>query len=98
MGIRDSARQLFYSFGKAQTRNFAHKADDITMSATAKAMEEPLIPNYGERWRLFTMEGTKPRELASTPLQTHLLPHDVRQGNSGANLVKELWVKGHGSL
>ena len=92
------ARQTLDRLGEGKVLRAHDKADDIAMSTTAKAVEEPLVLDHGKRRRLFTMERAKTRELTSAPLQAHLLPHDVGQGNSGANLVKELWGKGHGSL
>ena len=80
---------------KGQTTGIHHKADDVAMRTTAKAVIETFLVVDRKGGRFFRMERTQPGILPATLDQLHRRSDDIRQIDPCPQVVQKRLGKAH---
>ena len=88
-------RQLLHCLRKRQPLVAHDKADDVAVSATAKAVEKTLFFADRKGRRFFIVKRAEARELTATLDQPHAPADHLRQRHTGADFIQKLRGKLH---
>lgn len=88
---------MLHRFGKRQMFNLHHKMDDAAARLAAEAVEQLLFRIHGERCGFLSMEGAEPPVFAPILFELDVLPNDLNDVRTRAELIQPRRRKTHGT-